>query len=298
LSFLFARELSSFLHRFIIYQSFLEWCLNLGGWTNTNLDRYYIASGSIPERRELFQKLWVNFEDYADTHFHQEIKLHFHQRSWEMYLANALLSKSYSISSLDKGPDLKTLHDGSVVWIEAVAATRGEGEDKVPVLISDGRVRDVPEDAMLMRFANSLETKRAKYDKYISDGLIKKDEFCIIAVNTGETDNFDPGIPLIFKCLFAIGFFAIPQVGKGFWKPREVIHKKNGSPVRMDFFKQEESRNISAVIYSNKTVLNHPENLGEDCIVVHNPHAFNQLPLEVFKSFEQWKVDGDNIIKV
>jgi type I restriction enzyme S subunit len=64
----------------------------------------------------------------------------------------------------------------------------------------------------------------------------------------------------------------------------------------MNFFEDPQHAGISAVIYSKDVVLNHPEKLGEDCILVHNPLAKNPLPEKIITFLKQYKVQGDDII--
>jgi len=109
-----------------------------------NYDPYYVASGCIKERREFFEQLWIWYERYADKHFLAEVKTHFHQRTWEMYIGCVLLMRHYVICSEDQGPDFKIKHRSKTIWIEAVAATCGdeEKEDSVPEFHADGEVHE------------------------------------------------------------------------------------------------------------------------------------------------------------
>lgn len=272
-----------------------------------NYDRYYIASGAIPERKARFEKLWQYYEPFADSHFLSQVKLDFHQRTWEMYLANIFIQNSFSVGSSDAGADIKVELPGQPsLWIEAVAAKKGTGNDKVPEMVY-GVFGDVPEDKMLIRLANSLQSKKTVYEGYIAKGLIKNNEPFIIAVNTAGLEHVDPGMPLILKCVFALGYQTFPlkgvsgtpgRFGKPYWSPREEIQKVNGSPVPMTFFETEENSAISAVIYSKQNVLGHPKVLGTDCVLVHNPLAANPIDEKLFPFFEQWKRTDTQIIKL
>ncbi len=50
----------------------------------------------------------------------------------------------------------------------------------------------------------------------------------------------------------------------------------------MNFFRNETHSGISAVIYSKEPVLNHPQKLGDDCLLVRNPLADNVLEEGMF----------------
>lgn len=71
--------------------------------SHPDCDPYFIASGCIERRRELFEALWPAFEPYADPNFLQELRKHFHQRTWEMYLCNVLLQKGLPAASRRAG---------------------------------------------------------------------------------------------------------------------------------------------------------------------------------------------------
>jgi hypothetical protein len=262
-----------------------------------NYDPYYIASGCIKERREKFDRLWEAYQLLADKNFLSDIKKHFHQRTWEMYLGVALVKNSFDISSFNQGPDF-IINKGKTneFFIEAVACEKGDSKSKVPDMVHN-IVQDVPEEEMLIRLANSLDSKYKKYKDFIR----KENKPYIIAVNKGELGYIDPQIPLILKCLFGIEFEHFKKINDKFvyagWTKREFIEKENKATVPMTFFENEEHKIVSAVIYSNKTVLNHPDKIGLDCIVIHNPNALNPVDEGIFRGFIQYKKDGDSIKK-
>src|SRR5680860_52308 len=77
------------------------------------LDGYYVASACIGDRRNKFIKLWEGFKSLADRHFLSQIKIDFHERSWEMYIG-CLLKKIFiiNVSSGNIGPDF-VINQGS-----------------------------------------------------------------------------------------------------------------------------------------------------------------------------------------
>lgn len=273
---------------------------------NPDLDGYYIASASMSYRRRIFEKLYAQFEPYADRHFLQEVKKHFHQRTWEMYIACVLLKNNIRISSSDNGPDIKVSIGKKVIWIECVACSRGTGDDAVPPLRYDGSLQDLPEKQMLLRMTSSLEDKFKKYREYLEKGIIRKEDVFIIALNRADLDHFDPGIPFIFKALFGIGYLTIPinplngkkTESSPFWSTRYTVAKQNGKDVSVKFFEAQEHSGISAVIYSKDSVLNHPKEIGSECILVHNPMASNPLHESIFPFFEQYKAEEEKIKKI
>jgi len=257
-------------------------------------DPYYIASGCIKKRKELFDSLWQIYQPLADRNFLSDCKKHFHQRMWEMYLGFSLIKNGLDISSSTRGPDF-IINKGrqNEIFIEATACTRGDTKDAVPEEYfaekpEEIRVQDVPYNKMLIRITNSLDYKYKKYKDFIK----KKEKPYIIAISRSALGYLD-NIPLIFKCLFGLGFQSFKIInGKLFnvgWERKKTVFKKNGAKVPISFFEEEEHNIISAVIYSAKSVLNYPKEIGSDCILVHNPKAKLPIDPKIFSFFRQYK---------
>lgn len=258
-----------------------------------NFDGYYVASACIKERRNKFNKLWQCFKPFADRHFLSQIKIDFHERSWEMYIG-CLLKKIFpNISSGNSGPDF-VINQGEddEIYIEAVACKHGDSADKVPELIpatniDNISVQDVPEDAMLLRLASSISYKAEKYKSFIQN----KNKPYIIAVNKGALRHPDPEIPLILKCLFGFGNQFFNRVNGELvyagWNTRDFITKNNGEQISMKFFEDKNNDFVSGIIYSPENILNSPDNIGGDCVLVHNPNAKNPIGLDKFSILQQ-----------
>lgn len=260
---------------------------------NPGLDEYYIASACIKDRRVKFIKLWESFKELADRHFLSQIKIDFHERSWEMYLGCLLKKIFTNVSSGNSGPDFIINKGGAnEIYIEAVACKHGDSIDKVPELIpatniDDISVHDVPEDAMLLRLVSSISYKAKKYKSFIQS----KNKPYIIAVNKGALRHPDPEIPLVLKCLFGFGhqFFKRidGQLVYAGWDSREAINKNNGESISMKFFEDKNNNFVSGVIYSSENILNTPDDIGADCVLVHNPNAKNPLSINEFSLLQQ-----------
>lgn len=260
---------------------------------HSNFDGYYIASACIENRRNKFNKLWQCFKPFADRHFLSQIKIDFHERSWEMYIG-CLLKKIFpNISSGNSGPDF-VINQGEddEIYIEAVACKHGDSADKVPELIpatriEDISVHDVPEDAMLLRLVSSISYKAEKYKSFIQE----KNKPYIIAVNKGALKHPDPEIPLILKCLFGLGNQFFKKVNGelvyGGWNTRDFITKNNGEQISMKFFENKNNDFVSGIIYSPGDILNSPDDIGADCVLVHNPNAKNPIGLDKFVILQQ-----------
>jgi len=257
-------------------------------------DPYYIASSCKRERKELFDGLWQIYQSLADKHFLSDCKKHFHQRMWEMYLGVSLIKNGLDISSSKSGPDF-IVNKGreNEIFIEATACTRGTTKDAVPEEYfaetpEEIRVQDVPYDKILIRITNSLDYKYKKYKDFIEE----EEKPYIIAISRSALGYLDD-IPLIFKCLFGLGFQSYKMINGKFFnagrKRKKQLIKESGAKIPISFFEEEEHSIVSAVIYSDRSVLNYPKEIGSDCILVHNPMAKYPVDLKIFSFFRQHK---------
>ena len=240
-------------------------------------DPYFIASGCIKERREKIDKLWQKFKPYTDKHFLEEIKKNFHQRSWEMYIGNVLLSKGLSIKYKNEGPDFIVNDD---IYIECVASTRGDPNkpDSVPEMyvartLEEIQVRDVPVDKMILRITQAIKDKELQYEKWKEKTWFNQKVSFVIAINTGDL-MYPQDRSIIRQALFGL-----------------KTVKKQKSEVPVDYFRSEKYNFVSGVLFSYELVINHPDNLGDDCIFVNNPFAknpVNQDFIKKFRNFNNW----------
>jgi hypothetical protein len=118
--------------------------------------------------RRWMEELWQEYEPYADTHFLEDFKRQFTQRSWELYLGVTFLNRGFTLGTHQNvGPDfdLRERVDGKrLAWVEAIAVTKGRGNDRVPDLFYGG-IMSVPEEEMTLRLMNALGEKLKKYQK-------------------------------------------------------------------------------------------------------------------------------------
>lgn len=269
-------------------------------------DPYYIASGCIEERKKRFDKLWVVFRPYADRHFLTQVKTNFHQRTWEMYVANVLLEKGLNIESSNEGPDFVI---NKQLYVECIAPTKGKPgkSNSVPPMYvaakpSEIMVQDVPVDKMILRITQALKNKALdQYEKWKSKAWFDANKPFIVAINIGDWEYPQDylGIPLVVKALFALQYMQISQNGDQGFSWRNEIAKGAGVPV--NYFANDSFSFVSGVIFSDKTVLNHPEVIGDDCIFINNPWATRPTEESFNKLFKNWlaikEKDGMRLVK-
>lgn len=257
---------------------------------NSTYDPYYVVSGSIPDRRKRFENLYKIYKDHADTHFLRNIKHQFHERTWEMYMGCSLLSKGIDFVSNDEGPDFLIENHDKKIWIECVTCNEGYGDDKVPPFLYSS-FQSVPENEMCMRIANTIQKKYSDYSKKFLNKIVSPEDIYIIAVNSGALPFPDGAIPLILRCLFAVGHMTITfprDSSESFpgWSQIRSLKKKNGSKVPMDFFLNKEHVGINGALYCGKNVLNHADPIGSDIFGINNPIANHPFPVKIKTAFK------------
>jgi hypothetical protein len=190
------------------------------------------------QERQWFENMWKEYQQKelcAENNFPSELKIHFSQRAWELYLGITLLNRGYTLQKHKSiGPDFKIIHndfnkDIQTVWIEAISVKKGQPPDAVPEMPFG--VSDLPEEQMLLRLTNGLSEKYDKYCKDVKVGVVGADDPYIIAINRSEIEYLDPQIPLILKCLFNLGYqvlFTKPKkphlkATESFWTERVQV---------------------------------------------------------------------------
>lgn len=264
-------------------------------------DPYFIASGCFKERKDKFDKLWGKYQPYADSHFLTQLKTNFHQRTWEMYVGNVLLEKKLKIQSQNEGPDFVI---DETAYIECVAPTKGDSTkaDSVPEMLvartlDEISVQDVPVDKMILRITQVIKDKALdQYENWKSKNWFKAKMPFIIAVNTGDLGHVEnPSMPNVLKALFGFQFMQINiETGVTNFSHRNSIAKSNNIPVPVNYFISTDFKFVSGVLFSDRTVLNHPDNIGEDCLFVNNPFADNPVDESFIKCFKNWIATKSN----
>jgi len=263
-------------------------------------DPAYITAASAAERLEMkiwLEKLWLDYQPYADREFLQRVKINFNEHTWEMYLTCSLLQNGMNLfpKGQDEGPDCKLKIKDSIVWIEAVVCKEGEETDKVIKGNYSGH-RDGHDIPRILRITNAFDEKFRKYNQYIRKGTIQENDPFVIAINGSEADAYRE--ELILGALLSVGYLTIPfdKEKKPFHQRRDHVNKKNKSPVNTDIFLDEKYKGISAVIFSRDHIINSPRDiLGSKFIIVLNPLAKNPLNVDDIKLGKTRWVDGDFI---
>ena len=258
------------------------------GPTPTDAAYRHIIESPRPEPREardLINALWQKAAPYLEPGFPNRLRFEFHACFWEMYLTAVLLEHKLPVIATchrrhraGKGPDIQV---GSVeAWFEAIAVTAGAGPDAVPGY-SFNEVAPVPNERFMLRLTAAIQEKLRKYQKYLREELLNQSEPFVIAVNAGGVPFLyqEAYLPRIISVLFPFGDPAVRfdrktnTFGELYFTYRAELKKKSGATIPTTIFEREESRGISAVVYSTAEAFNCRGVLGCDLILIHNPIA-------------------------
>ena len=254
--------------------------------------------------REFAESLWDRFRGFADPHFLAEVRRDFHARFWEMYLTCALqefANQQCSVLSCPKpGPDILLERNGSRVWVEAVVATNGipGRPDSVVEPNPDGSGK-IPEEKLVLRYANAISEKYRKYRGYLRDGIIHKNDAFVIAINGAALSykwtQAANDAPRFLKAVYPLGAYQLlldrrtgTIVGQQN-EPRFNIVKASGANVATMPFLERRSRGISAILGSFADVMCHRPALGFDFELAHNPMSRTPIADFVIPAKKAWR---------
>jgi hypothetical protein len=271
----------------------------------------HIIESSRPEpqrARELIESLWWKTAPYVEEGTPNRLRFEFHATFWEMYVTAVLLDQRLPVAAnrdrrhrRGKGPDIQI---GSVeAWFEAISATPGDGADAVPGYSFED-CAPVPDEAFKLRLTAAIREKFLKHKNYLSKGFVNPFEPFVIAVNGGAVPHVHQETfpPRIVGALFPFGHETVridlrtKAVVDSRFAYQGAVTKKNGVPVPTTFFEQEESRGISAVVYSTAEAFNCYNIPGSELMLIHNPLATSPLPKGYLRIGREYWREGNQLV--
>lgn len=270
-------------------------------------DPYYKClrdQANLTESREFIESLWQKYAKYADPHFLIEAKRQFHPRFWEMYLTCTLLERGFKIQRFGhEGPEYFFMIENRRIWVEAIAPEAGNGDDKVPD-IPEG-ISYSPAEKIFMRYTHALNEKYNTYKKALCKGIIKPEDYIILAINSGAIPgaSFSIDLPYYVKALLPIGNLQISvdlktlDSSEPSYQYRDKIIKTNGSSVATTSFLNPDFSTFIAVIHSSVDCVNRPEILGDDFSVLHNPLSKWKLKFDQFFWCQQFTSNNGRLLE-
>ncbi len=255
-------------------------------------------------RRQRITELFRYLDGLEDPHFEQGLDQDPHARLWEMMLAKILKSEGYKPTSADHGPDFVVEKDGKRVFIEAVCPGPGneDNPNSVPPIVYGASIaQDVPVDQIVLRICSALDEKKRKFTQYLIQGIVSRNDICVIAVNLSKIDRASGSWPpVIMRATHGLGspyvIFGHGEgvVGEGI-KANKSIQKINGEAIDTSFCLSDDNSLISAVFYSGCSCFSFPFDLYEESMLIHNSKARMPLPLGFIKRVEDiWTICSDD----
>ena|ERR1700730_7878161 len=231
---------------------------------------------------------------------------------WEAMLYGQFVSEGCTLRRTSKpsgqnGPDFRIDQRGQTIWIEAIVPSpEGIPTDWLSSpSTNDFKVREKPNEQMLLRCTSAIASKRDKIASYRSKGIIGAHDCAVIAINICRLSDWDVDgngisqLPLAVEAVFPIGPLGVPITrdgkiaGPAQHIPRFAVPKVNGTAIPTYAFLDARFEDVSAVVQGHQKDL-YKSNLA--LATVHNPLAINAIPLGLFGRQREYvaKSDGDD----
>ena len=139
----------------------------------------------------------------------------------------------------------------------------------------------MPTEKILLRFTNALDEKRNKYIKALQKKIIEPNDLYLLAINSRGIPHAPYGntMPFFVQAFLPFGNLACDvdtktgKIVETFYQYRENVVKTSGAAVSTTAFLNPEFSFVSAVLHSAVDCVNHPDILGDDFSILHNPTA-------------------------
>ncbi|MGY4505786.1 hypothetical protein ACVWYH_009743 [Bradyrhizobium sp. GM24.11] len=258
------------------------------------LDFLHTYLSHSPMRRDDVIGLWQSYRGLGlpNAHFVKEFTCGkpdtFAQRLWEMLLGRHLSAQGYTLTSPDHGPDFRFVHQGLVVWVEAVSPSPRGLPDHWMRWPEPGKVEanDTPHEQILLRWTAAFKEKATKLIGYRRDGIVREGDAYVIAISGAQLGalTLEHGVsqlPYAVETVFPVGpiQFSVDITTSKISDPRVStrfgIKNANGAPVPLTPFVDPAFSGVSAVMgYSG----DRSRDPNIPLYVAHNPFAQVRVP--------------------
>jgi hypothetical protein len=261
---------------------------------------------SMLKDKRYLERLWKQFEPWADADFPQQMAQAFHERFWEMYLACALLRQGLQLlhRTTTKGPDLCLGVNGQRVWIEATAADVGRTADRIQYDI-DGTGLSIDDPRIILRLRQAIGVKNDCCTKYWADHTISDNEPFILGLNGARVvQNPRETLPVIVKAVYAVGEYEATvdwttgRVKQEGFAKRDTVLNWSCAPIDTGLFLNGEYSAMSGVLFSLCSLSNRPRVTGSDFVYVHNSKAENPLPFGWLPRCQEFCCRNNRIVQL
>lgn len=245
--------------------------------------------------------------------FLKDFRIHFPQRAWELYVLAWLKREQREGRLRDvcqapkKGPDFCAIsNSGHRLWIECIVPEAGDAGPQAHVLA--GQPHWVgPSEPVERRFTSGLQEKLRKLKAYISKKIINADDLVFIAIGLGDiqdVDLHDDEVSMIARLVYGVG---PGQIVVPIWQgaeeevpfvqhpARDTIPSKSGAPIDTVFFRDDNVRAISGVLYSRRQLHKMLDKTGR-IVLAHNPRATRPACGLEWRLEGTWWTDTDGLL--
>jgi hypothetical protein len=257
--------------------------------------------------REFIEEIWLDSAQYLDPDLAERApSIGLMSAFWEIYLAHALKTHHVALVPRNerdpklKGPDL--FAQSPNVWLEAVAATPGDGPDALE-WGEPFKCNSVPVDQFVLRLRTAIEAKAAQLKRHVAKGYVKSSHATVIAVSGAMLPYRIEGqpIPYIVRAVLGVGNLVLEfdratmESVERSAEYRDEVKKASAASVKTDLFLNDDYSHVSAVLYSPACWVMHPTIPGAEFTVVHNPRATNPLPNGWLELGDEYWLDGSDL---
>lgn len=194
-------------------------------------------------------------------------------------------NNSFSNSLYVDEKGYKFLRKSNQINIECISCenTDSSNPDFVQPVKPDGKSYDRPVNQMELRICSAFSDKYKKYQQWkanLTARRIIENKPYVIAINSSLRDvGSYNGYSLTFNLLFGYG---LPEIhypsGEACISSRESLKKRQEIDIPIGMFRTKDYQEVSAVICCENDIINTPNEIGSDCILINNPNA--RLPIK------------------
>jgi len=232
--------------------------------------------------RNIISEIANSFID-NDGHYVREFQsINFQARLWELYLHIYFHNEGLSVENNHASPDFEVSFFNEKYFIEATTVNPSNNDKRpdLPAPESDEEISERLNDFMPIKFGSSLYSKLSK--KYWEMDHVK-DNPLILAVHDYHNSNaMTWSRTALSEYLYGIrtrlknGAAEVSVIEKHSWKGKEILS---------GFFYQEDSENVSAVLFSNQATIPKFNRMGkigglgsEDIEMIRVGYLYNPEP--------------------
>lgn len=252
------------------------------------------------------------------------------ERYTEMLFAWHFTQLGFRPTSKDMGPDLYIEHGDKKIWIEIITPRLtiplgdGESAQRSAKAIEEYlapppndpnaiRVTDIPTEQILSRWTSALKEKREKLTGtiiknkktlgYLDKNIVQTNDIYVIAINSISLGHHGfrgiSQLPNAVEATLGVGPIEITInrktseiVSEGVsFRPNIINH--NQSNIRTDSFLNPNYKEVSALIANNISLESNIYSCSKlPIVIVHNPHALNCLPQNMFGGIEEYVAEN------